>query len=293
MSTAPVEKLLVCTDLDRTLIPNGTQPESAAARRYFAALADREEVTLCYVTGRHRGLVDKAIVNYCLPQPDFVIGDVGTTIYAVDATGGWESLTDWEQEIAPDWQGYTHDEIKTLLAGIAELRPQEYHKQNRFKLSYYLPVQADVDALRRRIAQCLEPGGVRASQVYSIDEPAGIGLLDVLPERATKFHAVEFLMHELGFDLDSTVFCGDSGNDLEVLVSPVAAVLVANSSADVQATASDTVAARKNEDRLYIASGGYLGMNGNYAAGMLEGIAHYHPHIGRWLEASGGKAASP
>jgi len=293
MSTTTDKRLLVCTDLDRTLIPNGTQAESTAARRYFAALAAREEVTLCYVTGRHRELVDKAIVNYCLPKPDFVIGDVGTTIYAVDATGRWEPLTDWEQEIAPDWQGHTHDEIKSLLAGIAELRPQEYRKQNRFKLSYYLPVQADINTLRRRIAQRLEPDGVRASQVYSIDEPAGIGLLDVLPERATKFHAVEFLMHELGFDLDSTVFCGDSGNDLEVLVSPVAAVLVANASADVQATASDMAEARKNEGRLYIAAGGFLGMNGNYAAGMIEGIAHYHPHIVRWLEASGEKTASP
>jgi hypothetical protein len=293
MSTAPDEKLLVCTDLDRTLIPNGIQAESAAARRYFAVLAVRDEVTLCYVTGRHRGLVDKAIVNYSLPQPDFVIGDVGTTICAVDATGRWEPLTDWEPEIAQDWQGHTHDEIKSLLAGIPELRPQEYHKQNRFKLSYYLPVQADIDAVRRQIAQCLEPAGVRASQVYSIDEPAGIGLLDVLPERATKFHAVEFVMREHGFDLDSTVFCGDSGNDLEVLVSPVAAVLVANSSADVQATASDMAAAGNNADRLYIASGGFLGMNGNYAAGMLEGIAHYHPHIVRWLGATGEKAASP
>lgn len=293
MSTTEEGRLLICTDLDRTLIPNGTQPEAPAARRYFAALAGRDEVTLCYVSGRHRGLVDKAIVNYCLPQPDFVIGDVGTTIYAVDASGHWEPLTDWEQEIAPDWQGHAHDELKSLLAGIPELRPQEYRKQNRFKLSYYLPVQADIDALRRRITKRLESDGVRASQVYSINEPAGIGLLDVLPERATKFHAVEFLMHELGFDLDSTVFCGDSGNDLEVLVSPIAAVLVANSSAEVQATAREMASARNNEDRLYIAGGGFLGMNGNYAAGMLEGIAHYHPHIVGWLEAAGERASSP
>ncbi|MCI5126782.1 MAG: haloacid dehalogenase, partial [Candidatus Electrothrix sp. AR5] len=33
-------KLLVCTDLDRTLLPNGPQPESPGARPAFAALAE-------------------------------------------------------------------------------------------------------------------------------------------------------------------------------------------------------------------------------------------------------------
>ena len=27
----------------------------------------------------------------------------------------------------------------------------------------------------------------------------------------------------------------------------------------------------------YLAQGGFLGMNGNYSAGILEGVAHYHP----------------
>ncbi|MEJ2621733.1 MAG: haloacid dehalogenase, partial [Candidatus Thiodiazotropha sp.] len=31
-------KLLLCTDLDRTLIPNGSQPESAGAREAFKQL---------------------------------------------------------------------------------------------------------------------------------------------------------------------------------------------------------------------------------------------------------------
>ncbi|MGD9356547.1 MAG: HAD family hydrolase, partial [Chromatiales bacterium] len=67
------DKLLVCTDLDRTLIPNGPQSESPGAREHFAHLAGRPEVTLAYVSGRHRALVEKAMTNYCLPTPDFVI----------------------------------------------------------------------------------------------------------------------------------------------------------------------------------------------------------------------------
>jgi hypothetical protein len=30
---------------------------------------------------------------------------------------------------------------------------------------------------------------------------------------------------------------------------------------------------------LYLARGGLLEMNGNYSAGILEGVAHYHPEL--------------
>ncbi|MFZ4666042.1 MAG: haloacid dehalogenase, partial [Prochlorotrichaceae cyanobacterium] len=42
--------------------------------------------------------------------------------------------------------------------------------------------------------------------------------------------------------------------------------------------------AQKNTNRLYLARGGFLGMNGNYSAGILEGIAHYHPDTQQWME---------
>ncbi|MGA9573722.1 MAG: HAD family hydrolase, partial [Lysobacterales bacterium] len=69
-------RYMVCTDLDRTLIPNGPQSESPAAEGYFSSLVSREEITLVYVSGRHRELVEQAIEQYRIPVPDFVIGDV-------------------------------------------------------------------------------------------------------------------------------------------------------------------------------------------------------------------------
>ena len=38
---------------------------------------------------------------------------------------------------------------------------------------------------------------------------------------------------------------------------------------------------------LYIARGDYLGMNGNYSAGILEGVAHYMPDAEKWFEGDG------
>ena len=276
-------RLLLCSDLDRTLLPNGQQPESPGARQRFTRFVSRPEVMLVYVTGRHRQLVEKAIANYRLPRPDYVIGDVGTTIFEVTASD-WQLQQAWQDEIAPDWAGLSRADLSTLLDGIKLLRLQETAKQNIHKLSYYVPLYADQGALLNEVRQCLVKHNVNASLVWSVDEPAGVGLLDVLPSRANKLHAVEFLMEQCGFSYRDTVFAGDSGNDLPVLASAIPAVLVANASEDVRTAAQQQAAALGHSSQLYLAGGGLLGMNGNYSAGVLEGIVHFIPQTEAWLE---------
>lgn len=275
-------RLLVCTDLDRTLLPNGPQPESPQARMLFARLAARQEVTLVYVTGRHRKLVEKAINLYRLPFPDYVITDVGTKLWHV-AEGVWQEQNDWEREIAADWGDMTHPDLVALFRDIKALRLQETAKQNRHKLSYYVPLQANRDLLLNQMRHRLKERGARASLIWSVDEPAGIGLLDVLPARATKLHAIEFLATRLQFDQREIVYAGDSGNDMPVLASGVPSVLVANAAAGVRSVAEAAAQAAGWADRLYVAKGGLLGMNGNYSAGILEGICHYVPDAEAWL----------
>ena len=277
------DKLLICTDLDRTLIPNGPQSESTGARERFASLAARPEVTIAYVSGRHRALVEKAITNYCLPIPDFVIGDVGTTIYHVGPEQQWIRQEAWEEEISVDWAGKSHADLKFLLNGIKELRLQECSKQNRHKLSYYVPLQSNRERVASIINKRFADNGIRASLIWSIDEPVGIGLLDILPARASKLDAIQALMRLHGFSCGNTVFCGDSGNDLEVLASPIPAVLVANAQPVVREFALQRAEALGCEEQLYIARGRFMGMNGNYSAGMLEGIAFYYPQTIEWM----------
>lgn len=277
-------RILLCTDLDRTVLPNGSAAESPAARPLLARLATRPEVTLAYVSGRHLALLQQAVEEYGLPLPRFAVGDVGTTIYSV-AAAGWTPWPQWAARIAPDWNGRSRDELAAMFTDLAELRPQEPEKQNTFKLSYYTPRAIDRGALLGRMEQRLEAAGVRASLIWSVDEAAGVGLLDVLPASANKLAAVRFLMDALDVAAERTVFAGDSGNDLAVLTSGLPAVLVANAHPEVVAEARRLLAARGLDRCLYVAQGGFLGMNGNYAAGVLEGAAHFLPEIRGWLGA--------
>ena len=41
-----------------------------------------------------------------LPAPDYVIGDVGTTLYRVGPDYLWELEHAWEHRIAADWSGH-------------------------------------------------------------------------------------------------------------------------------------------------------------------------------------------
>lgn len=272
-----MNQFLLCVDLDRTLIPNGRQPESPAAKAIFKRLVSREEVTLVYVTGRHRVLIEQAIADFDLPQPDFAIADVGTTIYRIDSSG-WRQWDEWDAQIAPDWRGLTHDEIYRSLSVFPALQLQENEKQNRHKLSFYVPLETDVQALVGEMDARLKQEGVKANLIWSIDEKASLGMLDVLPASANKLHAIRFLMQQKGFSHGNTIFAGDSGNDLDALMSDIPAVLVANADAEVKSQVSNA-----NRQTLYIAKGGYLGMNGNYSAGILEGVAHYWPEVHTWL----------
>lgn len=281
-----MQKLFICTDLDRTLLPNGKQAESPEARTIFARLVSRPEVCLAYVSGRNLSLVQEVIQEYNLPSPDFVVGDVGSTIYHFNGDI-WQYYQNWAQEIAADWQGLNSIDLQPLfsdIVDISDLTLQESDRQNRFKLSYYLPLELDNQALQDCMNLRLQEQNIAASLIYSVDEANEIGLLDILPANATKFHAVEFLRCQMGFDYSNTVFAGDSGNDLPVLVSDVPSILVANAHSDIIKKAQLQTQLQGSSQNFYLAKGDFLGMNGNYSAGILEGIAYYHPYTKQWME---------
>jgi HAD superfamily hydrolase (TIGR01484 family) len=271
-------KLLLCTDMDRTVVPNGFQPEHPDARKLFKRFCAVAGVTLVYVTGRHIDLVKHAIYIYALPVPSYVISDVGTKIYRM-VEEKWSEMLEWQVEIEKDWKGKTPEDIKRVLDPISELILQESRKQNTHKLSYYLPLYLDNEDIIRRMESALANVDIDVSIIWSLDEPKNIGLIDVLPRHANKLHAIEFLQRKLKYSDEQVIFAGDSGNDLPVLSSHINAILVANSSTDIKAEAQQLALENSNSQALYIANSTDFNIDGNYSAGVLQGVWHYAPQF--------------
>jgi sucrose-6-phosphatase len=262
---------ILATDLDRTLLPNGSWPSDRGAIDLFNELTQKHDVLIVYVTGRNLDLTENAISEFGIRYPHLLIGDVGTTI-RVHEQGGWKSHGGWDdhvKRISPRWDaGALHD----ALAGVDSLTEQEREHCGPFKQSYYVdhdrkePILEEVNArVKGRFDEVI---------VYSFDSQTGKGLLDLLPHSATKQTALEYITEELGADKSDVVFCGDSGNDVFPLTAGFSGVLVRN--ADDQLVASIKQAMDRNPElRLYFAKGGFKGLNGYYTSGVIEGAYHY------------------
>jgi hydroxymethylpyrimidine pyrophosphatase-like HAD family hydrolase len=169
------------------------------------------------------------------------------------------------------------------LASIPGLTLQEPAKQGPAKVSYYLAADAERAELEAAITRRLAQLEVSHRLVWSTDEIENRALLDILPSSASKLHTIEFVIDTWHYDEERVIFAGDSGNDLEVLAGDLPAVLVANAEEDVRSAAVEMATRRGNRDKLYLARGGFLGTNGNYGAGILEGIAHFFPEAIPWM----------
>ncbi len=275
-SVVGLQKILICSDLDRTIIPNGYQKESAHARPVFRHITEHANIHLAYVSGRDKQLIIDAIEEFYLPLPDYAIGDVGTTFYRI-INGNWQLSDEWSDEISQDWKGLNWEGLAEYFEDMHEIRLQELEKQSPHKLSFYTDQDVDKPHLKEKIRLVLMQKGLRANIIWSVDEISSNGLLDIVPARANKLHAIQFLMKQEQFSEDNTVFAGDSGNDLDVLTSGLKAILVKNAMDEVRKEAVEKLSDKHMLNRLYLPIGNFLGLNGNYAAGVLEGVVHFFP----------------
>ncbi|WP_303720218.1 HAD-IIB family hydrolase [Malonomonas rubra] len=271
-------KLLLCTDMDATIIPSGSHLEHPEARERFRNLCSCSEVRLAYVSSWSLDQVTRAIMEYNLPMPNHIITDVGTKIYR-HHQGAWDEVGAWQKEISHAWNGKGHAELQHALAACQDLKLQESSNQNEFKLSYYLSLRVPPKQILNWVEQQLAQQKVEFELSWSIDEVKRVGLLDILPRNAGKRDAIEFLLQELNLNLDQVLFAGDSGSDLPVLSSPIRSVLVANAEAEIRKQAIELSAAYDCSERLYLARSENNLFDGNYAAGVLQGIYHFFPEF--------------
>lgn len=262
---------ILATDLDRTLLPNGKWEGDQGAIDLFNELTEKHGVLVVYVTGRNLELTEDAIREYGVRYPHVLIGDVGTTIRKY-GQGDWRFDEGWVTHVkhaSPRWDAAR---IREAVSGIDGIKEQESEHLNQFKQSYYMEHDRN-DAILKRIDELVK-GRFDEVIVYSFDSVDDKGLLDFLPNSATKQTALEYVAEEFETEKGRVVFCGDSGNDIFPLTAGFSGVLVRN--ADEQLVKNVKAAMNKNADlKVYFAQGGFKGLNGYYTSGVIEGAYHY------------------
>ena len=262
---------ILATDLDRTLLPNGSWESDSDAITLFNDLTDMHDVLVVYVTGRNLALTENAIKEFGVRYPNILCGDVGTSIRKYE-DGEWKFDDGWVEHVkieSPKWDAIA---IRDAVAGIDGMREKEGEQLNQFKQSYYIEHEKqgqEVKKVDERVK-----GEIEEVIAKSFDSQGGKGLLDFLPTSATKQTALEYVAEEYGAAKEDIVFCGDSGNDIFPLTAGFCGVLVKN--ADDQLVKHVKEVMNQNPDlKVYFAKGGFKGLNGYYTSGVIEGAYHY------------------
>jgi HAD superfamily hydrolase (TIGR01484 family) len=263
---------ILATDLDRTLFPNGKQPADDSMPLLKQAL-EHSGMQLIYVTGRNQNQIREGVEQYDPPQPGYAVAEVGTKVYRCDR-GEFIEETGYVQRVRELTPGWSTAAFRSALEDCPQVRLQEAFNQNEFKASYYVDDPAQGRDAVAAVRGIIEPLCANVNIVYSVDETIGIGLLDILPQRANKMEGLEFLREQLGVEKEEIIYAGDSGNDLIPLTFGYRSILVANATEEVRREVEEVANERGTLDRIYFAQG-TDGLNGNYHSGVLEGLRHF------------------
>ncbi len=254
---------ILATDLDGTLIPLQGDEQNQTDLRTLAGQLESNGVTLVYITGRHHELATRAIEEFQLPRPEWLICDVGTSIFQRQASGEFQPVEAYQQYQDQIIAALPILALRQELESIDGLRLQEEEKQGRFKLSFYADA-AQLDNLVDRIQQRLDQKNAPYSIIHSIDPFNGDGLIDLLPATVSKAHALAWWVEHACLRPDAIVFAGDSGNDLAALTAGYRAIVVGNADRTLAQQAYDAHRESGWKNRLYLA-------HGKATSGVLEG----------------------
>lgn len=236
-----VDRLLI-TDIDNTLIG-----DDSSMQKLFNLLEEHQgEIAWGVATGRSLELTLEAMTEYDFPMPDILICSVGTEIYY-----GPDLRMDkgWQKYISSHWKA---EKIKEALLSLDFLVFQEAEGQRSFKISYYLEEKDNrLDMVHKKIRE----QRLRCQIVYSHGQ-----FLDILPKRASKGKAVDYLSYKYEFSPRHVMVAGDSGNDEDLISGKSRGLVVGNH--------SEELAKLKDKPNVYFSSS-------KYAAGIIDGLYHY------------------
>jgi sucrose-phosphate synthase len=233
---------LMITDIDNTLIG-----ENDSMVHLLNLLEQyRESIAWGVATGRSLELTLEAMTEYDIPLPDILICSVGTEIYY-----GPDLRMDkgWQQHITYKWKP---EKIKSTLQELDFLTSQEAEGQRAHKISYYMEDSRDyLDEVHRR----LDEQKLSCQVIYSHGQ-----FLDILPKRASKGKAINYLKYKYEFPSSKVMVAGDSGNDEDMIQGTNNGLIVDNHSEELEKLRGNL--------RVFFS-------RKKYAAGIIDGMVHY------------------
>lgn len=191
---------LFCTDLDGTLLGNETYTQKF--KQVWEAIPEVRRPLLCYTSGRLLDDILQLVQANILPEPDYIIAAVGTSIYNYEK----QKLIKQFSELLDE--GWNLERVNAIVSSLGMgLEKQPKHFQNEYKSSWYLNNATDQHI--EKIRECFEEDQeLQVRVVYSSSRH-----LDILPNSANKGNSLRWLLKYLGISRSETIVAGDSGND--------------------------------------------------------------------------------
>jgi HAD superfamily hydrolase (TIGR01484 family) len=200
--------LVLATDLDGTFL-GGSDRQKAEFYEYLQKYRDR--LLLVFVTGRDLEFVQGLCQNPKFPKPDYIIGDVGTTIVHGDTLKPLESVQGWVSEI---W-GNANERVKAMMANEPGIELQSGTGPRRVSY-YYKPEELQQSTVQKVIDAGFDC--ILSADVY----------LDVMPKGVSKGPTLLKFIQLLGLNADNVIPAGDTLNDLSLFKTGLKGIAVGN-----------------------------------------------------------------
>lgn len=199
--------MLLATDLDGTFLAGS----AADHLQLYRLINTHPDIQLVYVTGRGLEAVLPLLSDPTLPQPDYVICDVGATVVSGSTLQPVQPL---QHRIAEKWPGEAV--VMDALRDRTELIRQDVPQERR--CSFYGPHTLMTDDLQQRVEE------LGCELLHSANR-----YLDVLPQGVNKGSTLRRLIDHLGIDEDDVLVAGDTLNDLSMYETGFKGVCVGGS----------------------------------------------------------------
>ena len=199
--------MLLATDLDGTFL-GGT---SAQKEQLYSLIRQHREICLVFVTGRGLGSVKPLLIDPAIPNPDFIICDVGATILNGKTLEPVEPL---QSAIEQKWPG--SPAIVEALSSFSELVYQEVPQERR--CSFFAKDEKIIPGVAALVAS------LHCEVIYSAGK-----FLDILPAGVNKGTSLSKLVTYLDYPPADVLVAGDTLNDLAMFQCGYRSVAVGRS----------------------------------------------------------------